>query len=48
MGSDDLFKKRMREFEKNKENHIKQKPSEYDPGTTFYKLVEALYQYLDE
>lgn len=48
MGSDDLFKKRMREFEKNKENHIKQKPSEYDPGTTFHKLVEALYQYLDE
>lgn len=36
-------KRRMSEFHA-KEN----KPSEFDPGTTVYELVEELKQYLDE
>lgn len=36
-------KRRMHEF-----NPDRQKPSEYDPGTEVYKLVEELKKYLDE
>lgn len=36
-------KRRMVDYRKNKE-----KASEYDPGTTVYKLVEELKRYLDE
>lgn len=36
-------KRRMADFDSNKI-----KPSEYDPGTTVYKLVEELKSYLDE
>lgn len=36
-------KRRMSEYDSEKD-----KPSEYDPGTTVYKLVEELKRYLDE
>lgn len=36
-------KRRMEDFDRNKD-----KPSEYDPGTTVYKLVEELKRYLEE
>ncbi|MBP3610984.1 MAG: RloB domain-containing protein [Lachnospiraceae bacterium] len=36
-------KRRMNKFDENKD-----KPSEYDPGTTVYKLVEELKRYLEE
>lgn len=36
-------KRRMADF-----NSIKDKPSEFDPGTMVYKLVEELKSYLDE
>lgn len=36
-------KRRMAEFDR-----TKRKPSEYDPGTTVYLLVEELKNYLDE
>lgn len=42
MGSDDLFEKRMASFGKDID-----KPSEYDPGTMMYKLVQNLIVYLD-
>ncbi|MFC2477347.1 MAG: hypothetical protein ACFNTU_07685, partial [Catonella sp.] len=36
-------KKRMKKFDE-----LKNKPSQFDPGTTVYKLVEELKRYLDE